>query len=122
METYTMTGTLVKVLPKLMVGRDRPFAKREVVLSEDPNAQYPTMLCWELTRERADLITEAHQGQTVTISGYPESRAWKSPKTGEVKYFTSFRAINIRLAADESPEEAAAHAAGDDAELNDVPF
>ena len=93
MDKYKMTGIVESVGPVQLIGANK-FRKREVVLCDNPDAEYPHRLIWELTQDKVSLINEAHTGSKVTIEGWPESRSWND-KTGKVRWFTSMRANSV---------------------------
>lgn len=99
MQKYSMTGELVAVGPLQKIGA-KEFLKREIVLCEDKSAQYPKCLAWELKQDRTNLVNEGMIGKVVTVTGYPESRAYTSPRDGMTRYFTSLTAITVNALAD----------------------
>lgn len=119
MEKYKMTGVVEQVGSVQLIGQNK-FRKREVVLCDDPGAEYPHRLVWELTQDKVSLVNESHIGAKATVTGWPESRSWKG-KDGSTRWFTSMRASDVTVAAAAKPPKAATVSAKDD-EVEDMPF
>ena len=122
MQKFTMTAKCVAVGPIQEIGSNG-FKKREIVLCEDESEKFPHFVAWELKKDRVNLVNESCVGQELTVSGYPESRAWDDPKTGKKRYFTSLSAISVQGAALCDVPEAAdpGYDIGTD-EVDDMPF
>jgi hypothetical protein len=86
----------VSVGPVVEIG-SKGFKKRVIVLCEGEGEKFPHYLAWELRKDRVDLVNESYVGQTLTVTGYPESRRWEKPGTGEVQYFTGMSAVEVRV-------------------------
>ena len=99
MDKYKMTGTVLQVGPIQLMGQNK-FRKREVVLCDNPDAEYPHKLLWEFTQDKISLVNESQVGAKITIEGYPESRAW-TDKSGNTRWFTSLRATAVNAEAKE---------------------
>lgn len=123
MQKYTMTAKCVFVGPVQEIG-SKGFKKREIVLCEDESAEYPHFLAWELKKDRVNLVNESTKGKVLTVSGYPESRAWTDPKTNTKRFFTSMAAVSVNEgSADVSvPDAAEPPAEIDVGDVDDMPF
>jgi hypothetical protein len=104
MQKYTMTAKCVSVGPVVEIG-SKGFKKRVIVLCEGEGEKFPHYLAWELRKDRVNLVNESYVGQTLTVTGYPESRRWEKPGTGEVQYFTGMSAVEVELADDKDVAE-----------------
>lgn len=119
MEKYRMTGTVESVSPVQLVGV-KGMRKREAVLVDDPNAERPHRLVWELTQDRVNALNESHVGSKVTVDGWPESRSW-SDKMGNVRWFTSMRLFSATV-PEAKIELTRAAAAQDGQDGEEIPF
>jgi hypothetical protein len=79
------------------------FRKREFVLKHVENPVYPQYIKFELTQDRCDLIEKegVTEGDEIEVIFAIDGREWTNPK-GEVVYFNSLRAYQIRKAAGSS--------------------
>lgn len=79
------------------------FKKRTFVLREESQGQdgktYTHLLACELKREAVNLVNESCRNQQLTVVGFVESRSWKNPQTGELKFFTEVTARKVSLVA-----------------------
>lgn len=117
----TFTGSITVLGNTETVGA-KGFKKRELVVVDDPNADYPNELKFEAQGERCSLLDDLKKGETVTVTAYINGRKWHNPKTDKDVYFTTLSVNKVdkgEVAADEEPphEEPAPEAADDD-----IPF
>ena len=118
----TITGIL-KVKGKTNQVSEK-FAKREFVLTDNSNAEYPQHISLQLTQDKCKLIDGAKEGDMLTAHINIRGREWTSPQ-GETKYFNTIEAWKIEKVADgEEPEEQpTAKAKGKKtAPVDDLPF
>lgn len=91
-------GTIVHVGERMTYGSNG-FAKREVIVCEDPHAEYPKHLQAFLTtsqkQDRTELVTPADVGRVVELKCYVSSRAWKSAQTGKSGWFTEATCVGV---------------------------
>lgn len=117
-----ITGECIFVGPVEEFGQNK-FKKRTFVLSEkEDGAMYPTTVAFTLTKERTSLVTEKMKGDKLTVSGYVESRGWNDPKTGKTRYFTEVNAVSVKPAEGRQAASEAAVEAGDEGDMDDMPF
>lgn len=89
-------GTLVKVSDK--------FQKLEFVL--ETQDQYPQVFGIQLVQDKIEQIARYSVDDIVEVSINIRGRAWRSPQTGETKYFTSLDAWKIsEVGANTNPQE-----------------
>ena len=116
------TGVVVNVGDRQEFRSNR-FAKREVILSADPRAEYPRFLQIVLTTsklgDRTELISKKDLGKTAKITGYVETRKWESKTTGKVGYITEVSAFKVEWQGEEDENQSAAEA---DVDTEDLPF
>lgn len=116
---FNIKGTLKKIYPTQQVS-DK-FKKREFVLTEDSNPQYPQYISFQLVQDKCDLLDTFREGQSIEVSFSLRGREWNNPKTGETKYFNSLDAFRITAlqGSGEVPPPADDFGAGmDDFDLN----
>lgn len=117
-----ITGECTFVGPVEEVGQNK-FKKRTFVLSEKADgAMYPTAIAFTLTKERTSLVTERMKGGTLTVTGYVESRGWVDPRTEKTRYFTEVNAVSVKPAEGRQAAPEAAVEAGDEGDMDDMPF
>lgn len=108
MSAFKMKGVIKVIKPTQQVS-DK-FSKREFVLTDLSEAQYPQDIMFELTQDKTALLENFMQGQEVEVSFNLRGRAWTSPQ-GETKYFNTLNAFKIEsdgsapVAASESNED-----------------
>lgn len=116
------TGVVVNVGDRQEFGSNG-FAKREVILSADPRAEYPKFLQIVLTTsklgDRTELISKKDLGKTAKITGYVETRKWESKTTGKVGYTTEVSAFKVEWQGEEGENQSVAE---DDVDIEDLPF
>lgn len=94
MASYELTGIL-KVKGETQKVSDS-FYKREFVIVEDPNGQYPQFIQLQLTQNNCDRLDRFNVGDEVTVKFNIRGREWKNPqKEGETKYFNSLDAWTV---------------------------
>lgn len=74
------------------------FAKREFVLTDNSNAEYPQHISLQLTQDKCKLIDGIKLGDTLTAHINIRGREWTSPQ-GEIKYFNTIEAWRIEKVA-----------------------
>lgn len=125
-----ITGTVHEIMPIEEIG-NKGFAKRKLVVCDDPTAEYPSYAAFEAKRsqkkDRTLLLDQFRRGDTVEVTFVPDAREWKDPKTGKTRWFASLVLIDINrvsAAGSEAPTPdnqgaySDAQADGDD----DMPF
>ena len=92
----TITGQL-KVKGQTVQVSEK-FAKREFVLTDNSNAEYPQHISLQLTQDKCKLIDGMNLGDTLTAHINLRGREWTSPQ-GEIKYFNTIEAWKIEKVA-----------------------
>lgn len=92
MATFELTGVLKFKGETVHVSTQ--FAKREFVVVEDPNGQFPQSIKFQFTQGNCDRLDRFPIGEEVTVKANVRGREWTNPK-GEVQYFTTLDAWNI---------------------------
>lgn len=70
------------------------FKKREFVLTDDSNSQYPQHIQFQLTQDKCGLLDKFTIGSEVRVHFNLNGRQWTSPQ-GEEKYFNTLDAWKL---------------------------
>lgn len=92
MSAFKMKGVIKVIKPTQQVSEK--FSKREFVVTDLSEAQYPQDILFELKQDKTSLLDNFMQGQEVEVSFNLRGREWESPQ-GEVKYFNTLNAFKI---------------------------
>lgn len=84
--SLTLTGTIKKIGATDQVS-DK-FKKREIVITDDSNNQYPQHIQLQASQDRCEMLDSLKVGDKVTVHFNLRGREWTSPQ-GEVKYFNT---------------------------------
>jgi len=120
--SHQLKNVRIKVIYETVQVSDR-FTKREFVVTESSNGNYPQDILLQSTQEKCTLLDSFQVNDQVDISFNIRGREWTSPQ-GEVKYFTSLEAWKIERyntgnAATPSPNDFGIRTAGE-ASSNDA--
>jgi single-strand DNA-binding protein len=101
--SLTITGT-IKVINATQVVNDK-FKKREIVITDNSNTQYPQHIICQLTQDKCSLADQFYVGDEVKVDINLRGREWTSPQ-GEVKYFNTIEIWKISsTTATKQPEQ-----------------
>ncbi len=103
MAKFELTALVHQVLPEQKFSSG--FRKRVIVLVDDPNANRPHYAAFEFLKDKADLLERFGEGDSVTVSFYPDARKWTKPSTGEDQWFVSLTGVGIALAGTSAADE-----------------
>ena len=92
MSSFKLNGVIKVIKPTQQVSEK--FSKREFVVTDISEAQFPQDIQLELTQDKVSLLDSMMEGQEVEVSFNLKGREWVSP-TGDVKYFNSLQAFRI---------------------------
>ena len=92
MSAFKMKGVIKVIKPTQQVSEK--FSKREFVVTDLSEAQYPQDISFEFTQDKTALLDSFGVGQEVEVSFNLRGREWASPQ-GEVKYFNTLNAFKI---------------------------
>jgi hypothetical protein len=110
-----LTG-IIKVIKEEVVVSDK-FRKRELVLTDNSNSEYPQHISFQLTQDRCSLLDPYKVGDVATIHFNIRGREWTSPQ-GEIKFFNTLEAWKL----DRGVAAPAAVAATENLSNDDLPF
>ena len=124
-----LTGTVHEIMPTEVVG-NKGFAKRTLVICNDPKAQYPSYEAFEAKRgqkkDRTLLLDYFRVGERVEVTFVPDARPWQDPKTGKTRWFSSLVLIDISrvggAVAGPAPAEPEAAPEQGSLDIDDMPF
>lgn len=92
MSAFKMKGVIKVIKPTQQVSEK--FSKRELVVTDLSEAQYPQDILFELKQDKTSLLDNFMQGQEIEVSFNLKGREWTSPQ-GDVKYFNTLDAFKI---------------------------
>jgi hypothetical protein len=92
MSSFKLNGVIKMIKPTQQVSEK--FSKREFVVTDMSEAQYPQDIQMEFTQDKVALLDTFMEGQEVEVSFNLKGREWVSP-TGDVKYFNTLQAFRL---------------------------
>lgn len=78
------------------------FQKREFVVTDNENPQYPQPIKFEATQDKCSMLDGYKKGQVVTVFYNLRGREWTN-KQGVTSYFNTVQAWKIEPAGQEQP-------------------
>lgn len=87
-----MKGVVHKVGQTMIVSEK--FSKRELVMVDNSDANYPQYVSFEFTQDKTSLLDNVMEGQEIELSFNLRGREWTSP-AGDVKYFNTLQGWKI---------------------------
>ena len=98
------------------------FRKREVVVIDDSNSEYPQYISVDFTQDKCDILNDYKEGDSVKIAINLGGRLWVNPE-GVNKYFNSVTGWRIeKVEAQDLPPVEQFQPAVSNAEQDDLPF
>jgi len=94
MSAFKMKGVIKVIKPTQQVSVK--FSKREFVVTDMSEAQYPQDIMLEFTQDKVSLLDNFGIGQEVEVSFNLRGREWTSPQ-GDVKYFNTLNAFKLEV-------------------------
>jgi hypothetical protein len=92
MSSFKLNGVIKMIKPTQQVSEK--FSKREFVVTDMSEVQYPQDIQMEFTQDKVALLDTFMEGQEVEVSFNLKGREWVSP-TGDVKYFNTLQAFRL---------------------------
>jgi len=92
MSSFKMKGVVHKVGQTIIVSEK--FSKRELVMVDNSDANYPQYVSFEFTQDKTSLLDNVMEGQEIELSFNLKGREWTSP-AGDVKYFNTLQGWKI---------------------------
>ena len=88
-----ITGTLIEIYDTIQV--NEKFKKREFVIQDSENPQYPQYIKFQLAQDKCILLDSRREGETIDVSYNITGRRYE--KDGKKMYFNSLQAWKINL-------------------------
>ena len=88
-----ITGTLVEIYDTQQVSEK--FKKREFVIQDNENPQYPQYIKFELAQEKCSILDPFANGDMIDVSFNLRSRSYVNPQ-GVKAYFNSLQAWKLQ--------------------------
>ncbi len=92
MSSFKMKGVVHKVGQTMIVSEK--FSKRELVMVDNSDANYPQYVSFEFTQDKTSLLDNVMEGQEIELSFNLRGRECTSP-AGDVKYFNTLQGWKI---------------------------
>ena len=96
-----LTGIIKTIMPTVQVSEK--FSKREFVITDNSNSDYPQYICFQFTKDKCEVLDGFDLGEEVEVSFNLRGREWTSPQ-GEVKYFNTLEAWKIKSLVESKPQ------------------
>ncbi len=90
---YEFVGTVKKIGEMQTFGSG--FSKRDLVVEEEREGNWPNMVSFAFKKEKAALLDGLTIGGRVKIGFVIDGREWTDPKTGKVRYFSDLTALRL---------------------------
>lgn len=97
------------------------FKKRDLVILDDSNADYPEYISVEATQDKVSLFDGLSEGQEVTVSINIRGRKWVD-KEGKDRYFNSIVAWRVQKGSNQGTPPLATNVSTPKDEDLDLPF
>ena len=98
-QSVDITGTILNIMDQEVV--NEKFTKREFVIEEAGNPQYPEILKMEFVNDKIPILDKYKVNDVVKVSVNVKGRRWADPE-GKYKYFTTLQAWKM-FPADDLP-------------------
>ena len=103
---FTITGIVEWMGDEQVLGA-KGFRKREIVLCDDPQKDYPDYTLIEFAKEKCDLLADVRKGDEVTLEFFTEARWWEpKDKSKKGRWFGSLRGWSLKVSGAAEPQEA----------------
>lgn len=79
------------------------FRKRDVVITDESNPQYPQHISMQCTQDKCMLLNNFNVGDIVNVSFNLRGKPYKDKNTGEEKYFNSVEIWKIENTTTQQP-------------------
>jgi len=97
MSQFQLKNVRIKVINPTVQVSDK-FSKREFVVTDSSNGNYPQDILFQSTQDKCALLDSFQLNDHVDVSFNIRGREWTSPQ-GEIKYVTSLEAWRIERAS-----------------------
>ena len=111
-------GKLIEIFDTIQI--TETFKKREFIIQDNKNPEYPEFIKIELIQDKVDLLDTLNVGDEINVLINIKGRKWED-KEGKIKYFNSIQGWKIETDNDGINQENQAEDTNQDSE-EDLPF
>ena len=104
MNQLKLTNVRIKLIHPTQQVTEK-FSKREFVVTDGMESDYPQHILLQATRDKCSLLDQFKVNDMVDVAINIRGREWTSPQ-GEIKYFNSIEAWRIEPASGQAPSSA----------------
>ena len=104
MNQLKLTNVRIKLIHPTQQVTEK-FSKREFVVTDGLESDYPQHILLQATRDKCSLLDQFKVNDMVDVAINIRGREWTSPQ-GEIKYFNSIEAWRIEPASVQAPSAA----------------
>jgi hypothetical protein len=104
MNQLKLTNVRIKLIHPTQQVTEK-FSKREFVVTDGMESDYPQHIILQATRDKCSLLDQFKVNDMVDVAINIRGREWTSPQ-GEIKYFNSIEAWRIEPASGQAPSAA----------------
>jgi hypothetical protein len=104
MNQLKLTNVRIKLIHPTQQVTEK-FSKREFVVTDGMESDYPQHIILQATRDKCSLLDQFKVNDMVDVAINIRGREWTSPQ-GEIKYFNSIEAWRIEPASGQAPSTA----------------
>ena len=111
-------GKLIEIFDTVQI--TETFKKREFIIQDNKNPEYPEFIKIELIQDKVDLLDTLNIGDEINVLINIKGRKWED-KEGKIKYFNSIQVWKIETENADINQERAEDDINQDSE-EDLPF
>ena len=111
-------GKLIEIFDTVQI--TETFKKREFIIQDNKNPEYPEFIKIELIQDKVDLLDTLNIGDEINVLINIKGRKWED-KEGKIKYFNSIQGWKIETENADINQERAEDDINQDSE-EDLPF
>jgi hypothetical protein len=111
-------GKLIEIFDTIQI--TETFKKREFIIQDNKNPEYPEFIKIELIQDKVDLLDTLNVGDEINVLINIKGRKWED-KEGKIKYFNSIQGWKIETDNDGINQENQAEDTNQDSG-EDLPF
>lgn len=101
MNQLKLTNVRIKLIHPTQQVTEK-FSKREFVVTDGLDSDYPQHILLQATRDKCSLLDQFNVNDMVDVAINIRGREWTSPQ-GEIKYFNSIEAWRIEPSGSQAP-------------------
>ena len=113
-----ITGKLIEIFDTVQI--TETFKKREFIIQDNKNPEYPEYIKVELIQDKVDLLNSLSVGDEINVLINIKGRKWED-KEGNIKYFNSIQGWKIESESGNMNQENEQENINQDSD-DDLPF